>query len=162
MEDAWREHVGQLTLRQLHSHDDWQAHIDHFQVKLVSEGLQETTIGGLGDVHQMIAKLMCGTPAIPHARTMSQIATAQRDFFRPHAILEILNKIKERSMDGESTLRLNLHKLRWFKPWMRKEMVPVGHEFMPRVFFVLHEKGYLVVAKEITNKAYCVEIAWFG
>ena len=99
MERAWREHIGRLTLEQLSSADALQAHVRQFEVQLVAQGLDTSIVGGITDVHEQIAKFLSEVPAVD-AKTMETLANAQRKVLVGRVMSEIMEKIKETSMEG--------------------------------------------------------------
>ena len=124
METAWREHMEKLTLAELFSSPALpRAHMQQFQVELVSLGLEHTAIGSLEDVHEVIAKIIRDFPMLD-ASAMSKLMNAQRAFFEPLAVKEILEQAKEKCMEeGLAEVQCDLHKLQAFKPYMRKVTV---------------------------------------
>ena len=152
MEEAWRAHVGRLTLDALSSSEAVRLHLEKFQVSLVGEGLEQTPLSSLEDVHDLIARFLTMRPAI-HATAMRRLTLGQRDFFRAQAVEEIIGLAKQRSMEGRSNLAWeggkppSLDKLASFKAFMTDE----GGEYvrskesgrtLPRVLAKLEELGY--------------------
>ena len=104
MERAWREHIGRLTLEQLSSADALQAHVRQFEVQLVAQGLDTSIVGGITDVHEQIAKFLSEVPAVD-AETMKTLANAQRKVLVGRVMSEIMEKIKEKSMEGGTCIQ---------------------------------------------------------
>ena len=105
LETAWHDHVGQLTIAQLASADDCRAHLEKFQVKLVSDGLGDTPLCGLQDMHEMIASIIRESPALD-AKSMAGLMRIQREAFNSKAVQEIVAMAKDRALQGHSSLRL--------------------------------------------------------
>ena len=104
MEEAWLEHVGKLTADQLGSVEDLRAHLNQFQVKLVSEGLHEPTLCGMEDIHRLIAKLICDVPLLPHASVMKILAHNRREIIKEQVVQEILAMIQKETMEGGTSI----------------------------------------------------------
>ena len=167
METAWREHMETLTLAELFSSAALQSHmLQQFQVKLVSMGLEHTAVGSLEDVHEMIAKIIRDSPMLD-ASAMSKLMNAQRAFFEPLAVKEVLDMAKEKSMEGLQEVECDLHKLQAFKPFMRKATVNKnlaahgGSVFtIPTVVEKLVDLGYSVILGQRDVKHFCFTLRW--
>ena len=125
LETAWHDHVGQLTIAQLASADDCRAHLEKFQVKLVSDGLCDTPLCGLTDMHEMIASIIRDSPALD-AKSMAGLMRIQREAFNSKAVQEIVEMAKDRALQGHSSLPsatgfINVTELKSFQPFMQTE-----------------------------------------
>eukprot|EP00964_Phaeocystis_antarctica_P019662 scaffold10853_cov54-Phaeocystis_antarctica.AAC.2 len=125
LEAAWHDHVGQLTIAQLASADASRAHLEKFQVKLVSDGLCDTPLCGLQDMHEMIASIIRDSPALD-AKSMAGLMRVQREAFNSKAVQEIVAMVKDRALQGHSSLPskggyLQIKELKSFQPFMLTE-----------------------------------------
>ena len=151
MERAWREHIGRLTLEQLSSADALQAHVRQFEVQLVAQGLDASIIGGITDVHEQIAKFLSEVPAVD-AATMKTLANAQRKVLVGRVMSEIMEKIKEKSMEGgtciQSTVPYNKPDYNFW--WLVKtppKDARVREETKQAVVQRLKQLGYVVITR---------------
>ena len=159
LETAWHEHVGQLTIAQLASADACRAHLEKFQVKLVSDGLCDTPLCGLQDMHEMIASIIRESPALD-AKSMAGLMRIQREVFNSKVVQEIAEMAKDRALQGHSSLPkgigsyLNLKDLKCFQPFMQTE----GHKHgFDVIMNKLKAMGYQV---KNNNISFAYSISW--
>ena len=140
MEQAWCEHVRQLTLAQLSSAEECQAHINEFELQLVSTALGHTVIGSVYDIGENIASMLRCHPH-PDAQSMKRLSNISQRTYNMGIVNEMLAHAKRRSEQGYfSTLNMTFRKLNGYKPFM-VEVPACGIE---AIIKILEEHGYTV------------------
>ena len=140
MEAAWCEHVRKLTLAQLSSAEECRAHINEFELKLVSTALGHTVIGSVYDVHENIASMLRCHPH-PDAKSMRRLSNINQRTYNAAVVKEMLENAKARSEHGYvSTTNMTFRKLKGYMPFM----VEVPGSGINVIIDMLQEHGYTV------------------
>ena len=161
LETAWHDHVGQLTIAQLASADDCRAHLEKFQVKLVSDGLCDTPLCGLKDMHEMIASIIRDSPALD-AESMAGLMRIQREAFNSKAVQEIVEMAKDRALQGDSSLPsadgfIDVKELKSFRPFMQTKGREHGVDV---IMHKLKAMGYQVKSYPHGGHPLLMSISW--
>ena len=164
MEQAWCEHVRKLTLAQLSSAEECQAHINEFELQLVSTALGHTVIGSVYDIGENIASMLRCHPH-PDAQSMKRLTNITQRTSNMAMVKELLDHAKCRSEEGYfSSLKITFRELNAYKPFML-ELPASGIEVIIKM---LQEQGYTVSEhphqgpgwRSTGNLNYSIRLAW--
>jgi hypothetical protein len=102
MEEAWRAHVGKLTLQQLKSPEACRAHLESFSNSVVSQGLVLTPVSSNHDVQDVITSFLRLEPEciIPPAESMAVLTNMEREFHIGVVLKEIGEIVKKAAREG--------------------------------------------------------------
>ena len=107
MKDAWREHVGKLTLQQIHSPDACREHLHSFPRSVVSQGLALTQLASNDDVQDVITTFLRSPDyMVPPAASMKVLADTVRAFHIGVTLEEIGGLVKDAAQDGRKCITL--------------------------------------------------------
>ena len=105
MEEAWREHVGKLTLQQIKSPDACRAHLHSFTRAIVSQGFALTPLSSNDDVQDIITMFLRSPDyMVPPAASMKVLAETERAFHIGVMLKEIGEMVKDAAQEGRQQI----------------------------------------------------------
>ena len=167
MEEAWRAHIGKLTLQQLLSPEECRAHLDSFPRSVVSQGLALSPVASSEDVQDLITTFMRTQEyMVPPAASMKLLADMEREFHVGVALREIREIVKTAALEGRHAcgpIDPREHADSRAGALQSRRSFTADPEWLEQVFVVLHHEGYSVTQHlnaEGTRRTGVFSLAW--
>ena len=153
MEEAWRAHIGKLTLQQLQSPEACREHMNSFPSSVVSQGLALTPVAGNDDVQDVITSFLRLQPEdmIPPAASLAMLTEMERELHIGVVLKEIRDIVKEAALEGRDRtelidLRLRAGPCSAIHGTLLKsrKSFTADPRWSKKLFTILHYQGYAV------------------
>ena len=164
MEEAWREHIGKLTLQQIQSPDACREHLHSFPRAIVSQGFALTPLSSNDDVQDIITTfLRLPDYMVPPAASMKVLTDTERAFHIGVMLKEIGEKVKDAAQDGRrGTGWLDPHEHGPEKAFLlqSRRSFTADSSWLAQLFAVLRQEGYQVCEERMTYGTGKFCISW--